>query len=208
MLDGLFSAIVCLLLYIYDKGLIVIMFQDSLEILDGEGSAETIDVIASQVAHILQLNGIIKGIKEGEQMVFDALANGSAFSMFLKMLACQGVTEDVINKIKNKKYSEIWGKPSESEKILTYSPGIVQDINFADLKKIYDKLNHKAKNGPSFGFEMSVNIGSRVNTEQPWLTVYHNEDNKLPKATIRQLRESIVVEKIEFKRIFKTTRYV
>jgi len=119
------------------------------------------------------------------------------------MLVAQGVSRDVAEKLKEKKFSEVFPQAENQTKIESRVSGLVRDVRLDILEGVLvNKMG--GYNASGAGFQIHVDIGKRVNEGTCLATVYH--EGVLTGKTKNELYRAFEVERIQFQRIMRTFR--
>jgi len=151
---------------------------ESIEVLQGGGPKDTVDLVTLQGAQLLLMAGQVNNIKDGSMMIIKSLQDGSALAKFKAMCIAQGVAESIAD--------ELCINPRRNLPIADYctdflaeSNGFVESISALKCAHVVGELGAGRKVfGESIdhavGLEFHVDIGQEISVGNKWLTVHHN----------------------------------
>ena len=172
----------------------------SIEVLQGQGSHDTRDLVILQGSTLLLQSRIVSNQKSAEQMILKVLNDGSALEKFEQMCIAQGVDDDVaeqliINPLK------VLNKSDNIAQITALKSGYIFSIDSMKLAEVARR--HGAGRFVledeiiiDVGFEIIVKRGQYIEKGQTWLKFHHN--NLLIDSEITDLAESITVYDEQF----------
>ena len=156
--------------------------QESIEILknikrDDLCSADLKELTIHLCAHMLEIGGISRNVREGRKLAVSRLTNGSAWNVFQDLVKAQGGTLQE---------SAPFGLP-QAQKIQIWKAkkkGYIGQMNAENLGKILIELGGGRKKvsdkvDPSVGMVFHKKLGSRVQINEPIATVYAQENTPL-----------------------------
>ena len=141
--------------------------NESLEILDGSGPNEVIELTVALSAEVLQLCGRFDSVDEATTRLMQSIASGDARERFDKMIAAQG------GRLKGP-------LPLADPSVVTASrDGFVSSIDCDRLGEYVVQCGGGRrvtddKIDPTVGLSIHVRIGDRVTKGQPIMTTYAN----------------------------------
>ena len=163
-----------------------------LDILDGSGSWDTISLIAMQGGHLLQMAGIVDTVEAGQMKILSTLSDGSAKHHWDLMCESQGVTNEVINQMRDH-------LETGEHRFTLHSniDGWVDDIDAMELAKVLSELGAgRSELGQeidhSVGAIINANVGTQVSEGDLILTVEHQND-ELSEEIMTRLESCISV---------------
>ncbi|RJU80793.1 MAG: thymidine phosphorylase [Candidatus Poseidoniales archaeon] len=168
----------------------------SVEVLQGNGSKDTRDLVIMQGSALLLQSGKVKNSQEGIKKIAEVLDNGLALAIFEKMCVAQGVTEENAKKICSDPKS-ILPKSESTTTFASSKSGYVTMIDSMALAEIARKhgagrFNLEDEIIPEIGFEVLVEQNQKITEGEQWLLFHHNA--ALNDEEIAQLNDSISVE--------------
>ena len=168
----------------------------SIEVLQGNGSKDTRDLVIMQGSALLLQSGEVKNSQEGMKQIAEVLDNGLALSTFEKMCVAQGVTEENAKNICSDPKS-ILPKSESTTTFVSSKSGYVTMIDSMALAEIARKhgagrFNLDDEIIPEIGFEVLVEQNQEITEGEQWLLFHHN--TALNDEEIAQLNDSISVE--------------
>ena len=152
---------------------------ESLECLKGNGPADLEKITAVLGAVLLESVGIAKDLAQGEQMVIEKLRNGSALDKFLQILSSHAVSKDIIQLLREGRYSEVFDQPQHVDKILAECTGHIASVDALALGKACVLLGG-GRQFPGDKIEMAVGMvlkrtkGESVEEGDVLLEIHHN----------------------------------
>ena len=154
---------------------------ESIEYLKNNKKNTRLEKITNELISVLLV--MIKNISKEEALkqILDVINNGKAAEKFEHMVAALGGPKDILTSFNNKAL-----KASYKEDIFCLTKGIVKSINTRKLgmllielgggrKQISDKVDF------SVGLEGVVDVGSKVDTKTPLLTVHAKSKDSIDK---------------------------
>ena len=167
----------------------------SIEVLKGQGSSDTRELVVLQGAAMLVLSGIVGNEIAGQAMMDDVLDNGEALAKFKQMCLAQGVSQPDVELL-TREPTKLLAKSKQITSIKSTSRGYVSEITSMTLAEIARK--HGAGRFaiedtiiPEIGFEILVENGQAINQGETWIKFHHNVD--LTTQEIQSLTECIIV---------------
>ena len=152
----------------------------SIEVLKGQGSSDTRELVVLQGAALLVLSGIAGDEFAGQAMMNNVLDNGEALAKFKQMCLAQGVSQPDVELLITEP-TKLLAKSKQITSIKSTSQGYVKAITSMTLAEIARK--HGAgrfaiedKIIPEIGFEILVERGQAINQGQDWIKFHHNID--------------------------------
>jgi thymidine phosphorylase len=152
----------------------------SIEVLKGQGSSDTRELVVLQGAALLVLSGIARDEFTGQTMINDVLDNGQALAKFKQMCLAQGVSQPNVELL-DRQPTKLLRKSKQVTSIQSTSQGYVSAINSMTLAEI--ARNHGAGRFamedtiiPEIGFEIIVERGQAINQGEAWIKFHHNVD--------------------------------
>ena len=167
-----------------------------LDILEGRGSLDTISLITSQGAHLLQMSGLVKNLEEGHEMIAKSLNTGTAKSAFKSMCASQGVSQEVLDDIRI--HLDI---APNSFTLNSSIEGWVSYLDALELAKVASELGAGRSSAEEevdhgVGITIHAEVGTLVKIGQPIMTLDYRE-GVLSDELKRRLEASILISKSE-----------
>jgi thymidine phosphorylase len=181
----------------------------SIEVLQGNGSKDTRDLVVMQGSALLVQSGKVNDAEEGEKLIRLVLDNGLALSYFEKMCIAQGVSVNDA-KIICSNPNSILPKSKHITTFVTNESGYVKMIDSMVLAEVARKhgagrFSLEDKIISEIGFEILVEQGQEIRQGDEWLRFHHNEE--LNDEDFSRLNDSISLQKQKigkFSRLIKT----
>ncbi|HEY1423404.1 MAG TPA: thymidine phosphorylase [Candidatus Acidoferrum sp.] len=157
---------------------------ESIEVLKGRGAADLRDLSTELSAWMFYLGERTKSVDEGRALAEKLVASGEALAKFKQGIALQGgdarVIDDYATLPQAKNTVEI---KSSANGFLAATNCMEFGIALAMLGGGREKKEDKID--PGVGLEFHKRIGDRVATDETLVTIYYNNDAKLPDAQQR-----------------------
>jgi pyrimidine-nucleoside phosphorylase len=156
--------------------------EESIEVLRGEGPADTVDLVVTLGGRMLVLGGATGAQADGEARIRGAIADGSGLEVFRRMVAFQGGDVGVVD--------DFGRLPRASASVDVVAPvgGTVQAIDcegigLAALVLGGGRRTKEDAIDPAVGLRMRVRLGAEVKAGEPLATLLVNDVSKVPEAT-------------------------
>lgn len=144
---------------------------ESIDILQGKGPKDSIDLTVELGAEMLLLANKARGIDDGRDQILRALNSGAAYEKFEQMVASQGGS---IEAIRNNNY--LLDAPNKIS-VLAKESGFIKELNCLGFgnasnllgggrNKITDQINH------SVGIELHKKVGDKIEKGNAVCTIY------------------------------------
>ena len=154
---------------------------ESIETLRGYGPADLEELVCVQGGILLHSTGIVDSIEEGAHRIHDSLMDGSALSKFEEMCIAQGVSPSVFDS--ERALLDAIGLLDStliSTDFVSTKSGWVSDIDAMALGQVVLELGGgRLQLGDDIdrgiGFVLDAHIGSQLQTDETWITIYHRE---------------------------------
>ncbi len=143
--------------------------EESVEVLQGGGPADVVDLTVELAAEMLRLVGVDADPREN-------LQNGKAYDKWRQMIAAQGGNPD----------AEL-PKAKHSTQILAPSSGVLTKLDALDVGVASWRLGagrERKEDAVQFGagIELHAQLGDRVEAGAPLMTLYTDTEEKFPRA--------------------------
>lgn len=179
----------------------------SIEVLQGHGSSDTLDIVILQCKELLVMTEKASSHDEAERLVRNVISNGLALRKFKQMCVRQGVDENLAQLLIDNPHDVLLASEFKTP-IRATTSGYLAGINAMTLAKI--ARNHGAGRFamtdiiiPEIGFEIIPNKGDYLSADDVWLVFHHNE--VLSDATYNKLVNSLVLSN---KPVIPTSRLI
>ncbi len=179
----------------------------SIEVLQGHGSSDTLDIVILQCKELLVMTDKASSHDEAERLVRNVISNGLALRKFKQMCVRQGVDENLAQLLIDNPHDVLLASEFKTP-IRATTSGYLAGINAMTLAKI--ARNHGAGRFamtdiiiPEIGFEIIPNKGDYLSADDVWLVFHHNE--VLSDATYNKLVNSLVLSN---KPVIPTSRLI
>ena len=151
---------------------------ESIEVLQGRGHQDTIDLVALQGGALLHLTNIAESEEKGQEMIRTVLKNGEARDAFLSMCIAQGVPHHIAEHLVSDPQS-ILPVPKHTTQFFAKESGYV--TNFLTLE-IAEQLRRMGAGrmhlddiiDPTIGIIIENHIAEQVSIGDPVLTLHHS----------------------------------
>ena len=151
----------------------------SIEVLQGNGSSDTRDIVVIQGSSLLFQSGLVSNHHEAEKMISGVIDDGQALEFFKQMCISQGVDKETAEAlIKNP--GKVLKPAKNTTRVKSSKSGFVDSINSMTLAEIARK--HGAgrftiddKIIPEIGFEILIEHAQEITEGHDWLVFHHNE---------------------------------
>ncbi len=151
---------------------------ESIEVLQGRGHQDTIDLVALQGGALLHLTNIAESEEKGQEMIRSVLKNGKARNAFLSMCIAQGVPHHIAEHLVSDPQS-ILPVPKHTTQFFAKESGYV--TNFLTLE-IAEQLRRMGAGrlhlddiiDPTIGIIIENHIAEQVSIGDPVFTLHHS----------------------------------
>jgi|TARA_B110000444_G_scaffold260362_1_gene306990 thymidine phosphorylase len=152
---------------------------ESVEVLNGRGSKDTVNLVAMQGGALLHLLGKAESSEDGEQMIVNTLHDGTAAKRFELMCIAQGVTPATAKKLLSTPENVVQRAEQVTE-LKAKSSGHIEGIDAMVLAEIArehgaGRFDIEGIIDPSVGFVVLKAKGDEILQGQPWIAVHHNQ---------------------------------
>ncbi|MEJ6562818.1 MAG: thymidine phosphorylase [Euryarchaeota archaeon] len=152
---------------------------ESIEVLNGRGSADTVNLVAMQGGALLMLLGLAKDEHAGEEKIIASLKNGKAALRFERMCVAQGVTKETASQLMRSPQT-VLPQAKHITQLLVEGDGFVEGIDamtLAEVARTHGAGRFKLADtiDAAVGFVLSRSKGDQVLTGQEWLEIHHNQ---------------------------------
>ena len=194
-----------------------IEIEETIECLHGEMSKDMEELVTQYGGYLLYKTQRATSLEAGAKLILEKLKNKEALDRFQKMLIAQGVDEQLAHELCVKRNYNVFPKKSKFVSLIkAQQSGYIKHIDALVLGNIAAKLGAgRAKSGKKIeikikiincllffikgdkisfevGFKLIKTVGDRIDINEPWLQVYHNN------ADFDDLYASALVNSIEF----------
>ena len=151
----------------------------SIEVLQGNGSSDTRELVVIQASALLVQSGLISNLQDARRMINQVLENGDALECFKQMCISQGVNTDTAESlIKNPR--KILTTAKNTTTLKSSKSGYVGSINSMTLAEIArshgaGRFTIEDEIIPEIGFEILIEHGQEITEGHEWLVFHHNE---------------------------------
>jgi len=147
--------------------------REAIEVMRGEGPADTTELTVELGAEMLVLGGACASLDDGREQTTDALADGRALALFARLVEAQGGDPRACDD------PSLLPAAAESTTIEAQAAGAVTRIRprkvaLAALELGAGRKVKEDEIDPATGVELAVDVGDRVNPGDPLMTVHHN----------------------------------
>ena len=153
---------------------------ESIEVLQGKGSADTRNLVILQGGELLAMTDEQLSPEEGRELIAQVLDNGEALEKFRLMCVNQGVEEELAQQLVREP-ERVLPSSQQQTTILSRKEGHVVNVDSmacALLAKSHGAGRYALEDIviPEIGFVFHVAQGMQVQENQPILTFYHNRE--------------------------------
>lgn len=181
----------------------------SILVLQGQGSADTRELVMLQGGQLLHLTGKVTTLEEGKRRIAQVLDNGQALETFVKMCVQQGTEISVATKLALDPES-ILPQSQRSTELTSSESGFVHSIDAMALAEvarelgagrfsIEDEIQH------AVGFVLTTRKNEAITAGDNWITVHHEEP--LSSEHITKLNHALRISEQKsapFRRLIRT----
>ena len=167
----------------------------SIEVLQGQGSKDTREIVVLQGSALLFQSGVVKDIQSGANMMNKVLDDGSALGFFEQMCLEQSVNKEDVKELIQEPRS-ILPKSKYITNILAISTGYVTGIDsmaLAELARSHGAGRFTIDDEiiPEIGFEVLFQYGVHISKGDSWINFHHNEP--LSSSQIEALESALMI---------------
>ncbi len=154
---------------------------ESIEVLQGQGPADTRALTVILGAHMLVLAGAAKDLKQGQTAVAHALDTGAAWKLFRTAVELQGGDLRLIDDPKRlPKAKRSWVLKAKQSGFLTMVDA--KRIGRAATALGAGRARKEDKVDPAVGITLAACSGDRIVAGQPLCVVWYNDERRLDEA--------------------------
>lgn len=152
---------------------------ESIQVLNGGGPQDTINLVAMQGGALLWLLGICEDEATGRVRIIESLSNGSAAEKFQAMCMAQGTSKETAISI----MSDPWSVLEKADHVTTIqatSNGWIDTVDSMDLAEIArahgaGRFAMEDEIDVAVGFILHAAKGDKIESGQPWIEFHHNQ---------------------------------
>ena len=157
--------------------------EESIDVLEGKGPADVVELVEAQAAHLLLAAGLAKSTEEGKSLARTAIETGDAAQRFLLMVQAQGSSAKDLEQLR----ADLPQAPFV-HRLQARDSGILRDIDALALGRTAVDLGAGRRQpgddvDPSVGFRLLVQVGDVISAGQEIIEV-HASSNDWPKERI------------------------
>jgi pyrimidine-nucleoside phosphorylase len=157
--------------------------RESIEILRGEGPADSTELTLALGAEMLVLGKVAGSIDEARGKLSDVISSGAGLSLFGKVIEAQGGDASVLDDL-----SKLPTAPQTTE-VCAARSGVVSHMDALGLGMAAMKLGAgraKAEDvvDPAVGLELLVKPGAKIEKNQPMVRIHHRDDAAACRADV------------------------
>ena len=157
--------------------------EETIEVLQGHGPKDLIDLSLTLSGTMLTLGGISRSVKEGVSLSQKAIHNGKALQKFKELIQRQGGDVRVIDSfsyLPSAKYTFEFLAPKAGflAKINARNVGKAASVLGCGRETITDAID------PSVGFILHKKVGAKVQKKDILLTIRYNDEKKLAASMV------------------------
>lgn len=170
--------------------------EGSIRVLQGQGSADTRDLVVLQGGQLLTLTGYADTLELGKKAVKEVLENGSALEYFTRMCVQQGCSPQTVDQL-IKEPKKVLPQPTHITPMFSSSDGYVQSIHAMSLAEVAREMGAgrfalEDEIQPAVGYILNYKKGDSIALGSQWIEIHHNEPLSLEQ--MEKLRRAIKVE--------------
>ena len=152
---------------------------ESIEVLNGKGPSDTVNLVALQGGALLNLLNLASSPQAGEQKILEALNNGEAAKKFEAMCVGQGVDAQTAKRLLAEP-TAILAQPSLKTKFRAHETGWVGSIRSMALAEIArahgaGRFHIEDTIDEAVGFIVHTAKGARIEEGDVWMEFHHNQ---------------------------------
>jgi pyrimidine-nucleoside phosphorylase len=157
--------------------------RESIEILRGEGPADSTELTLALGAEMLVLGKVAGSIDEARGKLSEVISSGAGLSLFGKVIEAQGGDASVLDDL-----SKLPTAPQTTE-VCAPRSGVVSHMDALGLGVAAMKLGAgraKAEDvvDPAVGLELLVKPGAKIEKNQPMVRIHHRDDAAACRADV------------------------
>lgn len=185
---------------------------ESIEVLQGKGPQDLIDVTLELTAHMLDIKGLLlegESLEQCKQRLDGYLKDGSALEAFRKIIAIHEgdarICDDPVQYLPGAAHRMAWRAPRAG----VISSMHTADIGMAGVDIKAGRCKKEDEIDYGVGFVFHKKLGDEVEEGEPILTLYYNDDTGLESACKRFERSITISEPgdgVEIPRLIKEIR--
>ena len=151
----------------------------SIEVLQGNGSSDTRELVVIQACSLLVQSGLYPNEQDAKKMIEQVLDDGSALDYFKQMCTSQGVEIDIAEALIEDPRN-VLPTSKNTTTLKSSKSGYVGSINSMTLAEIArahgaGRFTIEDEIIPEIGFEILIEQGQAITEDQNWLVFHHNE---------------------------------
>lgn len=161
--------------------------RESIEVLQGRGPADTVDLVENLGAQMLVLGGAAVDEDDGKSKIRQAIKSGAGLEKFAKMVAVHGGDAKVAQN------PDLLPHVSDTFDVVAPRDGFVTSVDsaqvgYAGLVLGGGRLRKEDQIDPAVGLRIHTRLGVKVSKGQPLVTIYHRDGKGLQDAVNRVLQ--------------------
>ena len=155
--------------------------RESVEILQGGGPADTVEIVVELGAEMLVLGGVAADLPAGRASMEQARQDGSGYAKFRQLISAQGGADDALDHLPEAPDRTLFEATRAGfvGAIHTEGVGVAALILGAGRETKEAEIDH------AVGLEILAKIGDRVEAGQPLVRIHHRGGERLPEALDR-----------------------
>ncbi|MFL2493491.1 MAG: thymidine phosphorylase [Candidatus Thalassarchaeum sp.] len=175
---------------------------ESVETLCGNGPADLEELVCVQGGLLMHSTGLAEDRDIGALMIHDSLHDGSALNCFRRMVEAQGGDSSILaNDSSLMTGLGLIDSNLNATSLCVAESGWVQDIDALSIALVCQdmgagRLELSAPIDRAVGAILEVQIGDRIESGEPWITLYHR--NEVGRSTREGLTGAITLCDEEF----------
>lgn len=155
--------------------------EESLEVLQGAGPADTVELVEVLGGHMLVLGGIVSDPEEGARRVRAARGDGSGLEVFRRMVAFQGGDPRLVED------PGLLPRARFQKEFRALEDGVVESVDceavgLAVLVLGGGRRRKEDPVDPAVGLRVLAHRGDRVRRGEPLAVICYNDPDRVPEA--------------------------
>ena len=164
--------------------------RESVDILQGQGPADTATVVVELGAEMLVMGGVAPNLEAGRARIEAARRDGTGLAKFQQLVQAQGGAADALDHLPEAPDRRTFTAPRAG-----FIAGIdTEAVGVAALVLGAGRETKEAVIDPAVGLEILAKVGDRVEAGQPLVEVHHRGPDRLDDALARLTAAYEIVE--------------
>lgn len=156
---------------------------ESINGLNAQMDEDLKELVTALGAHLMMMTGKVNDFQSGKDMVWSHIKDGSALNKFKEMIKCQGVKEELAEKLCTPG-ADVWTvlPKAKMATVICYEgeDGYIKEINARILAEVClllgtGRLNQHDSISYSSGLQLLQHVGSPITCGDAWITIHHDK---------------------------------